>query len=186
MRDFTQNLALLSASILLVGCISNSQTSSPTATERDSNIADLTRAPPSASTNPRPNGAPPNQTTASSPTEHTMGNDPSQAQADTPRTLTLKQGENARLGDGSHLTYLKLLNDSRCPPDVQCIWAGNAEIQLHWAPAIGDQDKTFPLNTSPVGGKPVSAIIGSSEVRIHSLERGPAPAATLEIKPTTP
>lgn len=111
-----------------------------------------------------------------------MGTEPSKPHANTPRTLTLSPGESTQLDDGSHLAYLKLLNDSRCPPNVQCIWAGNAEIQMRWTPADGGTEKAFTLNTSPVGGKPVSAQLGAFEVRIQLLERGSTPAATFELR----
>ncbi|WP_297835068.1 hypothetical protein [Thermomonas sp.] len=97
-------------------------------------------------------------------------------------TLALDIGASAKLPDGSQLTYMVLVNDSRCPPDVQCIWAGNAEIRVRWTPKNGN-GKDFSLNTTPVGGKATSATLGAFEIHLHSLERGIAPAATFEIRP---
>ncbi|MEO5628967.1 MAG: hypothetical protein ABIQ62_04250 [Thermomonas sp.] len=52
-------------------------------------------------------------------------------------TVALLPGETARLTNGGSLRYLQLVNDSRCPPDVQCVWAGDAVIALQWMPATG-------------------------------------------------
>ena len=66
------------------------------------------------------------------------------------QTMSLNLGAQARLADGSRLTYLRLVNDSRCPPGVQCIWAGDAEIELRWEPAGSGKSNTFSLHTSPI------------------------------------
>ena len=117
--------------------------------------------------------------TTTAPTETAMITD-NAAQPST--TLTLALGAHAKLPDGSQLAYLELVNDSRCPPNVQCIWAGNAEIRMRWTPTRGN-GKEFSLNTMPVGGKATSATLGEFEIHLQALERGVAPAATFEIKP---
>lgn len=111
-----------------------------------------------------------------------MANDHANPPAQEPRTLKLDLGARASLPDGSQLAYLELVNDSRCPPDVRCVWAGNAEIRLRWTSTRNDR-KDFTLNTSPVGGKATAATLGEYEIRLQALERGVAPAATLEIRP---
>lgn len=110
-----------------------------------------------------------------------MANTPANPPAQEPRTLKLDLGARTELSDGSQLTYLELVNDSRCPPNVQCVWAGNAEIRMRWAPTRGSS-KVFTLNTSPVGGKATSATLGKFEIHLQALERGIAPAATFEIR----
>lgn len=52
-------------------------------------------------------------------------------------TIDLGPGQIARLSNGGAIRYVRLVNDSRCPPDVQCVWAGDAVVALHWAPATG-------------------------------------------------
>ena len=88
-------------------------------------------------------------------------------------------GETARLADGSRLAYLRLENDSRCPPDVQCVWAGDAEIALRWQPAAGRAQDIALRTASPRGDS--SARIGERSVTLVALERGIAPRATLRI-----
>ena len=54
-----------------------------------------------------------------------------------PRTVpldtefTLKAGEEAIVeGTPVHIRFARVLSDSRCPRDVVCGWAGNAEVNL--------------------------------------------------------
>lgn len=100
-------------------------------------------------------------------------------------TLTLALGAHARLPDGSELAYTQLVNDSRCPANVQCIWAGDAEIQLRWTPRQGPPE-TFSLHTTPRQGQSASHPIGHLTVTLQSLERGIAPSATLRITRQSP
>ena len=97
-------------------------------------------------------------------------------------SLTLRMGETGRLADNSQLSYVRLVDDSRCAPNVQCVWEGNAEIELRWQPARGTS-RALRLHTSPRGG-PQTAQIGERSVTLTTLERGIAPRATLNIRRT--
>ena len=98
------------------------------------------------------------------------------------QTLSLNLGAQARLADGSRLTYLRLVNDSRCPPGVQCIWAGDAEIELRWEPAGSGKSNTFSLHTSPIQDHgQTGQDVGNLHIALQTLERGIAPKATLRI-----
>ena len=98
------------------------------------------------------------------------------------QTITLGIGEKATLADGSRLTYLSLVNDSRCPPNVQCIWAGDAEIELRWEPAGSGKSNTFSLHTSPIQDHgQTGQDVGNLHIALQTLERGIAPKATLRI-----
>ncbi|MDQ3221356.1 MAG: hypothetical protein M3Q26_11540 [Acidobacteriota bacterium] len=46
------------------------------------------------------------------------------------------------------LKFLSLVEDSRCPTDTKCIWAGNAKIKIQLSKP-GKPIKTFELNTNP-------------------------------------
>ena len=94
-------------------------------------------------------------------------------------TFTLQPGATVVLADASTLRYIGLVNDSRCPPDVQCIWAGDAEIELAWQPSAGVPARTFSLHT---GRGDKSAALGARHVVLVSLARGAAPAAELKIE----
>lgn len=93
--------------------------------------------------------------------------------------VTLGLGQSTQLSDGSRLSYTSLVNDSRCAPDVQCIWAGDAEIALRWSPARGST-QDLRLHTNSQGG-PTSTHIGERTLTLVSLERGIGPKATLSI-----
>lgn len=80
-------------------------------------------------------------------------------------------------GEG-RLSYLKLVNDSRCKPGVQCVWAGDAEVAFQWQPTGGAVDR-FSLHTGK-GDK--SHRIGAHQLLLVSLARGDAPAAQLKLE----
>ena len=45
------------------------------------------------------------------------------------------------------VTFQEVLEDSRCPIDVTCIWAGLAEVSLQVA--VSSQERELSLSTSP-------------------------------------
>ena len=92
----------------------------------------------------------------------------------------LAPGAQATLADGGTLRYLALVNDSRCRPDVQCIWAGDAEIRIEWTPPGGAAAR-FSLHTLPASSR--HALDAGRVLRLIALGRGPAPVATLQVDP---
>lgn len=44
------------------------------------------------------------------------------------------------------IKFVKVIEDSRCPADVNCIWAGNAKIEV--VVSKGSRSETFTLNTN--------------------------------------
>ncbi|WP_073179612.1 hypothetical protein [Cruoricaptor ignavus] len=47
------------------------------------------------------------------------------------KTITLKLGENQFVQEAEmNITFLRLVQDSRCPENVNCVHAGNATIEL--------------------------------------------------------
>ncbi len=93
-------------------------------------------------------------------------------------SFTMQPGQSVTLADDSRLRYVRLINDSRCPPDVQCVWAGDAVVAFEWSPP-GGPAQPFELHT---GKEPRSHVVGSRKVALKSLERGEAPAATLVVE----
>lgn len=65
-------------------------------------------------------------------------------------TVELVPGQSASLPDGK-LRYIRIVNDSRCPPNVQCVWAGDAVIALQWTPSTGS-GKAVELHLNPSAG----------------------------------
>lgn len=92
----------------------------------------------------------------------------------------LRPGETAVLADASRLQYVRLVEDSRCPPDVQCVWAGDAIVAFQWTPANGAAE-AFELHT---GLEPRSRVVGARTLTLRSLDRGAQPRATLQVDGT--
>ncbi|HEY0662398.1 MAG TPA: hypothetical protein VGD21_13885 [Lysobacter sp.] len=92
------------------------------------------------------------------------------------QAFMMQPGERVALPDQSALHYVGVVNDSRCPPDVQCIRAGDATVAFEFTPSGGaKQDVT--LNTD----SPTSLPIGSWQLHLLALARGEAPEATVRV-----
>ncbi|MGN6112591.1 MAG: hypothetical protein ACTHOC_06235 [Luteimonas sp.] len=92
-------------------------------------------------------------------------------------TFTMVPGDTVSLPGEGALRYARVANDSRCLPDVQCIWAGDAEVAFEWRPDGGAMD-AFSLHTGQ-GDK--SHRIGRHLLTLVALARGDAPEAQLRL-----
>lgn len=92
--------------------------------------------------------------------------------------FSLHVGDQVTLADRSTLHYVRLVNDSRCPPGVQCVWAGDAEIAMEWTPASAAM-QSFSLHS---GKEPKTQTLGERTLTLLSLERGQAPDANFRIE----
>jgi hypothetical protein len=92
-------------------------------------------------------------------------------------TFSLASGESVALSDRSTLRYVRVTNDSRCPPGKQCIWAGDAEVVFEWTAHAG-QPESFSLHT---GRGDRSKDLGARRVTLVSLARGANPEAQLKL-----
>ncbi len=77
----------------------------------------------------------------------------------------LKPGQTAKMDESSTLHYVRLVSDSRCPVGTQCIWAGEATIEL--TIESGNEKQTFTL-TDRANTKEV---LGFS-IELVSIDRG--------------
>ena len=55
---------------------------------------------------------------------------PSSPDAVSGQPFILKAGATATLPDGGRLTFEKVNDDSRCPMDASCVWAGDATVAI--------------------------------------------------------
>jgi hypothetical protein len=87
----------------------------------------------------------------------------------------LRQGQTVKLaGTGETVTFESVAEDSRCPADVVCVWAGNARVALRvGAPG---QDSSVSVNT---GIEPRAIQIG--KVRLELKDVTPVPRAGTRI-----
>ena len=73
-------------------------------------------------------------------------------------------------GTAQQVTFDAVTEDSRCPTDVVCVWAGNARVSLRVTAA--GTDSTIALNT---GLEPHSATVNRFRLELRGLV--PAPRA---------
>lgn len=90
--------------------------------------------------------------------------------------FVLKVGQAAGVeGTAFIITFVEVLEDSRCAVDVTCVWAGNAKVELQVRQA-GGESTTVVLNTEL---EPKAAMIGRYELRLIAL--APAPRVDVPI-----
>lgn len=77
--------------------------------------------------------------------------------------FTLSVAESAALPGEGLLEFAQVVSDSRCPVDVQCVWAGDAVVALR-ASDVNDS-ASLRLHT----GGPQSAVFGTWEVELVEL-----------------
>jgi len=88
--------------------------------------------------------------------------------------FTLGGGQEAVFGGGDlRVRFSELLEDSRCPTEVECFWTGQARIAVV-VQAVGRPSTTAYFNTNPAPGENVqSARAGDFTVELKSLEPYP-------------
>ena len=91
--------------------------------------------------------------------------------------FTLKIGEQASVDNGSlFIQFTDVVEDSRCPMNARCIWAGNGKIALEIQKTHSDM-VTRTLNTTL---EPQSTEFDSYEIQFKMLT--PEPVAGSEIR----
>jgi hypothetical protein len=93
-------------------------------------------------------------------------------------TLRLLPGETASAADGAlEVTFLEVLQDSRCARGETCIWAGEAVVRFQLV--SGGQRATIELRAPSREGR--AAEFSGWRVELAALEPAPASAATLVV-----
>lgn len=87
--------------------------------------------------------------------------------------FSLSVTETAALPEQGLLEFASVLSDSRCPRDVQCVWAGDAVIGLRASEANGSSSLT--LHTNGAG----TARFGKWEVELVELRPVPREGESL-------
>lgn len=96
------------------------------------------------------------------------------------RHFEMSVGQQVALPDASTLRYVGTANDSRCPPDVQCIRAGDANVLFDHAANSGSVARVT-LNTE----RTRSVVVGAWRLHLVGLTPGEAPRVTLVIDANT-
>lgn len=94
---------------------------------------------------------------------------------DGPATLTV--GESIGLDGDDRLTFAGVVSDSRCPVDVQCVWAGEAVLAFELVTA----DSTVARSVVFGAGGDASGVFGAYRVTVQALT--PEPKSTVTIPP---
>ena len=62
-------------------------------------------------------------------------------------SVTLRTGQQKKAGRGEiRIKFVSVVEDSRCPPESACVWAGNAKIRVILSDRHGT--KTVTMNTN--------------------------------------
>ena len=93
-------------------------------------------------------------------------------------SLRLGLGESATR-EGETVAFRAVIEDSRCPPDVQCVWAGRVQVRLEVSgePVV----LTLPARADD---EAETAERGGVQVVLVGLEGGEAPAVVLVTRPS--
>jgi hypothetical protein len=73
-------------------------------------------------------------------------------------TVRLALGRTATIVDGARLTFVRVEADSRCPSNVQCVWAGDAVLRVRIERAGVAVDAV--IHSNPQGGNDVVRVSG--------------------------
>ncbi|MGH8077320.1 MAG: hypothetical protein ACREPE_08360 [Lysobacter sp.] len=106
------------------------------------------------------------------------GASPTRATAPTGQPIQMAQGELISLPGGATLRYVEVAADSRCPPGVQCIRAGDADVVFEFTESAKTA-RRITINTDP----PATATLGKWHLRLLALAFGASPKATVQIDP---
>lgn len=93
-----------------------------------------------------------------------------------PSTVTLAVGETVVIDSADvEITFSAVTEDSRCPVDVTCVWAGRAVVAL----AVGTAGSGASTVELEVGGQPLEA----HGLRLAATALEPLPREGEEIRP---
>lgn len=94
------------------------------------------------------------------------------------RDFDLKPGQTARVdGTGLTVSFVGVPEDSRCPTDVVCVWAGNGAVSLSITDDTGAKS-TVVLNTTLT---PRSVRNSGYEISLSGLKPAPKQASPIPL-----
>jgi hypothetical protein len=90
------------------------------------------------------------------------------------REFKVKVGRVVTLdGGGLRVRFARVASDSRCPVDVNCVWAGNAEVLFEVGAKAWRGKTTLKLNTNAGGQGASEAKFGRYTVKLVNLNPQP-------------
>ena len=86
----------------------------------------------------------------------------------------VKVGQMVTLNGGSlRVRFARVASDSRCPVDVTCVWAGNAEVLFEVSARGGRGKRTLRLNTNASPERPGEGRYGRYTLKLVGLSPQP-------------
>jgi hypothetical protein len=104
---------------------------------------------------------------------------PTQQQGQATSEVTLRVGQ-ATFVENIEISFAGVLEDSRCPVDVACVWAGNGQVALGVGPPRGSQGPTERVLLNTTQGEQSGESWG---LRVTLVDLTPAPRSTQSIPP---
>ena len=97
------------------------------------------------------------------------------------KEFQIRVGQQLKFDGGDFaVKFTRVVQDSRCPSDVNCVWAGNAQVSLEW---IADKCPTaVTLNTNPTPEAGDESKVGGFRIKLIKLD--PYPHTEKKISPS--
>ena len=99
-----------------------------------------------------------------------------EAQFAAPGVVTARLGQTARLGDVS-VRPIAVTEDSRCPHDVECVWAGRLRLRVSISGVAGEPELILG-QAFPLPGRGTLTLVAAAPAPWHDpppgIARGPA------------
>ncbi|MCB0466259.1 MAG: hypothetical protein KDC78_11410 [Aequorivita sp.] len=97
--------------------------------------------------------------------------------AETPKiAVKVPKGETIIL-KGISIKFLEVLEDSRCPEGVTCIWAGRAIVKVEVTSNGKTEEKTLTFGETRPGEEKNTNLFNSKEFAINGLKLNPYPTS---------
>lgn len=99
-----------------------------------------------------------------------------------PAVVTLARGASAELAPGLILTF-EAVDDSRCPPGVQCVWAGRLIYRFSIRRA---GEPAAPFTLSPTEPEAAPGALGGRRIRLDTatIPAAAAPGGAIDWRAT--
>ena len=89
----------------------------------------------------------------------------------------IKIGESFTADDGTEISFLGLVEDSRCPSEAVCVWEGQAKVNIRVVPNATAHD----IELTKRAGHPELAVTMVEDKTVRLVDVSPYPETTLLI-----
>ncbi|WP_024769988.1 hypothetical protein [Aquimarina macrocephali] len=102
-----------------------------------------------------------------------------------PKIITkLKVGNTVNFNTTS-IKFLKVIEDSRCPSDVTCIWAGQVKIAIGiYKSEVLIEEKELLFGTDGINPNHIKEVLKIDQKTVYSYNISPYPSAKTPIIPS--